>query len=500
MTRFTTLRSTACAIALLTAGTAQADVTAADVWADWQENLAMYGEDGISIGGEITDGDTLTVSNIVLTADDDVSKVTANMGDLVFTEMGDGTVSVTVADTFPIVIENTDGGVMTMTVQQSGAKLIVSGTSDALTYTASADKYGIVVDQISDWDTTVKADIRLTANDLSGVYTSAGTEMRELMYDVQAASMDVLVDVIPPETAGDYITLSGKLDGMSAQAAMTLPWSEDLKSPEDMFVEDFAIDGGYSFGQSNFIFDVKSEGEQTSGTISIANGSLKGKMDNTAMHYDSLSQGIAVSANGGGLPFPIEFGMAEYGIGIDMPLSKTEEPADFGLRVNLTGLTMNDMIWMILDPNSALPHDPLTFLVDLSGKASLFVDLLDPEQAEAMAENAVPVELNALTLNTMKLSAAGAEVNGAGAFTFDNTDTSTFEGYPRPEGDVTMNIKGANALIDKLVAMGLLPEDQAMMGRMMMGMFARTVGDDELTSKIEINKEGHVIANGQRIQ
>ena len=500
MTRFTTLRSTACVFALLTAGTAQADVTAADVWADWQENLAMYGEEGISIGDEVMDGDTLTVSDIVVTADDDVSKVTADMGDLVFTEMGDGTVSVTVPETFPIVIENTDGAVITMTVQQSGAKLIVSGDAEALTYTASADKYGVVVDQITDGDTTVKADIRLTANDVSGVYSSAGTEMRELTYDVKAASMDVLVDVTPPETAGEYVTLSGKIDSLSAQAEMTLPWSEDLESPEDMFVEDFAIDGGYSFGQSNFIFDVNAEGEQTSGTVSIANGSLKGKMDNTAMHYDSLSQGIAMTANGDGLPFPIEFGLAEYGIGLDMPLSKSDAPADFGLRVNLTGLTVNDMIWMLMDPNSELPHDPLTLLFDLSGKASLFVDLLDPEQTEAMAEDAAPGELNAVTLNTMKLSAAGAEVNGVGAFTFDNTDTTTFDGFPRPEGDVTMNIKGANALIDKLVTMGLLPEEQAMMGRMMMGMFARTVGDDELTSKIEINKEGHVIANGQRIQ
>jgi len=38
------------------------------------------------------------------------------------------------------------------------------------------------------------------------------------------------------------------------------------------------------------------------------------------------------------------------------------------------------------------------------------------------------------------------------------------------------------------------------MGRMMMGMFATPTGDDELTSKIEVNDEGHLIANGQRLQ
>jgi hypothetical protein len=48
--------------------------------------------------------------------------------------------------------------------------------------------------------------------------------------------------------------------------------------------------------------------------------------------------------------------------------------------------------------------------------------------------------------------------------------------------------------------MGLLPEDQVMGARMMMGVFATPVGDDMLTSTIEVNAEGHVIANGQRLQ
>jgi len=105
-----------------------------------------------------------------------------------------------------------------------------------------------------------------------------------------------------------------------------------------------------------------------------------------------------------------------------------------------------------------------------------------------------------VTLNNLSLKLGGAELTGLGDFTFDNTDLETFGGMPRPVGEVTMNIKGGNALIDSLVQMGLIPEDQAMMGRMMMGMFARSVGDDELSSKIEINDQGHVIANGQRIQ
>jgi Uncharacterized protein conserved in bacteria (DUF2125) len=71
---------------------------------------------------------------------------------------------------------------------------------------------------------------------------------------------------------------------------------------------------------------------------------------------------------------------------------------------------------------------------------------------------------------------------------------------PRPEGVIDISINGANALMDNLVAMGLIPEDQVMMARMMIGMFATPVGEDMLTSKIEFTPEGGILANGQQIQ
>jgi len=55
-------------------------------------------------------------------------------------------------------------------------------------------------------------------------------------------------------------------------------------------------------------------------------------------------------------------------------------------------------------------------------------------------------------------------------------------------------------LIDNLVALGVLPEDQASMARLGMGMFARSVGDDQLETTVEVNPEGHVIVNGQRMR
>jgi PPE-repeat protein len=138
----------------------------------------------------------------------------------------------------------------------------------------------------------------------------------------------------------------------------------------------------------------------------------------------------------------------------------------------------------------------------MTGKVTPFVNLLDPvAMAQLEATGGVPGELNALTLEDLTVEVAGAKLGGSGAFTFDNSDLQTFGGVPRPNGEVTLSLDGANGLIDKLIAMGVLTAQDAMGARMMMGMFAVPGdGPDSLTSSIRINEQGHVLANGMRIQ
>ena len=98
-------------------------------------------------------------------------------------------------------------------------------------------------------------------------------------------------------------------------------------------------------------------------------------------------------------------------------------------------------------------------------------------------------------IGQLVIDAVGARVSGTGAFTFDNSGP-----MPDPAGSVELTIDGANALIDRLVAMGIVPQDQAMGAQMMLGHFARPVGDDQLESVIEVQPGGAVLANGQRIR
>ncbi len=500
MTKLTGLTVSVCTAALLSAGSATADVTAAEVWTEWQEMISLYGEDSLSFTtGDTSNGD-LTIEDLKMTidAEDDI-EVTADIGTLVFDSQDDGTVIITMADSYPIIVKGQDGEEFEFTITQSGMQMVASGEPDELSYTVSADRYGVVVDEFRDPSGASFGDMRFIANDLSGTYLIKTDDMRNIDYSLQTGSVDILADITDPESGGTFL-FSGKMNQLNVDAGMALPLDFDPEKPELMFTSGLRGNGSYTFASADYIFDFKDGSDSANGSVSMGTGSVIGGMNDEALSYDASLRDLALNVTVPDLPFPVSVTTAEYGFGLTMPLAPTEEPADVGLKINLIDLGVNDEIWMMGDPTNAIPHDPVTVKLDLVGKAKLLFNLFDPEEAEAMAFAEAPGELYGLTLNDLTLRAAGAEVTGTGDFTFDNSDLETFDGLPRPMGSVTVNINGANQLIDSLVGMGLLPEEQAMMGRMMMGMFARTVGEDQLTSTLEINEQGHVLANGQRIQ
>ncbi|SEW44973.1 hypothetical protein SAMN04488515_3268 [Cognatiyoonia koreensis] len=500
MTHFKTLRTTVCLAALVSASSATADVTAEQVWENWKENLAIYGEDGVSIGSEDIGDGTVTVSDLMLKMEDEFSSVEANLGTITFTEQGDGSVAVTMSDSYPITIVPEDGGLIRLNVSQSGMEMIVSGDEADMTYDVSADRYAFeVVEMVEDGEALIDGEIMFAANDLNGTYNVKTGELRNLDYDLSMGSLDLLMDFTEPGGDG-VVVVSGKLDAVTLESEMAIPLEIDPENPEQMFADGFSFTGGYGFSAANYIFDFNVDGDSAVGSVAIGEGAVNAAMDADSLAYDVGVQNVALNIQSSEFPFPIEIGLAEYGIGLAMPLSSTEEPADFGLNINFSELTINDQIWALADPGEVLPRDPATVRIDLTGQAKLFFDLMDPEQAEAMEQAEVPGELNALTLNDLLVSAGGAMITGTGDFTFDNTDLETFDGMPRPLGEASIQITGANALIDKLVSMGLLPQDQASMGRMFMGMFARSTGDDQLETTVEVNEEGHLIVNGQRMQ
>jgi hypothetical protein len=271
-------------------------------------------------------------------------------------------------------------------------------------------------------------------------------------------------------------------------------------------IEDFNValqmgltfSGAFALGASSFDFAGGPPDRKTALTASIGGADTSFSMAAAQMDYDLGAKALKVTMASPDLPMPeASMDLTELALDFAMPLSKSDGPAPFNLLVKLADLSVAEGLWGMIDPGGMLPHDPATLIVDTKGTATLTADLI---QEDTMPGGAPPGILNSLDLTQFLLKIAGAEVTALGAFTFDNSDMQTFPGIPAPTGKIDIKALGLNALTDKLVAMGLLPEDQAMQGRMMLSMFANTdPAKDEITSTLEFKDKGFY-ANGQKLQ
>jgi len=502
------LTGTTTAVALVAAMPALAGVTAEDVWQNLRAPI-------LAMGGQI-EAETTRKDNRLEVGENVISfQLPMGMGDVTMTatgftlaENGDGTVSIL----YP--------GSMAFSMSATGPEgLLGAGlvTMDSTSYTgmASGDpgdvsyEYGLDGAQMQLTELTIPEAPELVF-EMTGTMTGANGTYRITEGDIVKIALegtggDATFDTTMTDETGVSSKGSQTTSGGTTSITMAIPngkvdimnLSQGLRDGLEISVtakdtrldttSETSIDGealivqNYGYMMDNVDYVIDASGVVAEGTTSD-------------VWFDFLMGPV--------FPVPIK-GAADQMTGrIAMPLNKTDGPVDADFIMTMDGFTMDDGLWGMFDPAAQLPRDPARLSLDMTASVESFVDILDIEALMALeTSDEAPAMLHALTLKDLALEMVGASLSGQGAFTFDNTDYDTFAGLPAPDGAVDLELSGANGLLDTLVAMGLLPEEQAMGARMMMGLFAVPgVGDDVLTSKIEVKPDGQILANGQRLQ
>jgi hypothetical protein len=495
----------ALAYAVATQG-AYADLTANDVWNDWQEYFRSL---GYTVEGEPSSaGDVMTINDMTLSMDfpEEDGQFQMTMPEVTLTENGDGTVNVGFPGSFPMVIS---GGVedeqftANLTYSQTDLEMVVSGDPSDMTYDYSAAALGIVLDSIEGGDEPIPEDALeggIEFKDMAGTSRMLIGDNREITQTLDADQMAYKFSFKDPET-GESGLIDGVLNGLTSSGDSVLPSGFDLADPQALYDAGFAFSGMVAYGSGKTDISGVSEGEQFTMASSSQGGRLEASIDGERVAYDLEQNDAKLAVTTGDLPFPIEIAMAKAGLNLDIPVQESEEAAPFAFGLNLTDFTMSDVLWSIFDPAGNLPRDPATIALDTTGTAKVLLNIFDPEQAAALEEEAeVPAELHSLKINELLVSMVGARLTGDGDFTLDNENLDEF-GMPIPTGVANLQLVGANALIDKLIGMGLMSDNDALGARMMMGMMA-VPGDepDTLNSTIEFTEDGQIKANGQRIK
>ncbi len=500
--RMTGLAVATAAHALLSAPALQAQVQAEAIWQQWKDFAAAGGQ-SVTAASERRQGDTLVISGLAVSSTEEGVTARATLDEMRLREPGDGTVEITMSPATAMTIDTTsDGGApvsVALAMNQSGLKVIASGTPAATTYRLAASSVEIVTTGVTEGGAALPVEVRLAVAAPAGTYAVTQGEGGRFTLASEIAAGEAVLDVRARDekAPSDLVLHAGVAQLAAVSGGDFLPAAamEDLGAA---LKAGFASNLAMTFGPLDYRIDATDASGPTAIRGKSQGGTFGVAMDRSRMAFAGGGTGVEMTVTSARMPLPeVALRYAEGAFEMVMPVLAGPDPQKFALTTRLVGLAVSDEVWNLVDPGATLPRDPATLILESSGTVRLTADLTDEA---AMAAPVPPGELLSLDLAALQLTLAGAELKGSGALTFDNSDTTTFNGLPLPTGTVNLTLDGANALIDKLIAIGLLPEEQAMGARMMLGMFARPgAGPDSLVSTLEFKDKGF-FANGMQLQ
>lgn len=487
-------------VAILMCGTAHAALTADQVWQSWKDAGAMIGLE-VSAATENSDGGTLTLNGVSVGV---AGTSGLTISDMVLTEAADGLVTITPGADIGITLSGDTKG--TAKLVHDGLTLTAREADGGLAYDFAAAKLDMVYDTTgpgTSLDGTEGPDVVSSGTvgftDLAGTYSDTPGTNRTFGFDVKASALAYDTKLDDPgmalkqsttsSTANVEMSLDFALPSTVALAAMATPMDFGTALQEGLAVT-------ISTRQGESVGTIVEENEFFPMTFAIkaGGGEATGVFNKDTLNIQSSGSGLAVDVTSAMMPAPVKITSGPVQFGLTTPVMANETAGDYGLVMKLSQFSVSEDAWALFDPNGALKRDPADIAIDISGKTKL--DVIAMAQAEeAGTEPPVPAP-ETLNINELMLRVAGAALTGTGAFTFDNS-----MGVPMPLGEANVTVSGANALIDGLIATGLMAEEDAMGARMMMGAFMSPgANPDELTSKIEAKAGGEIYVNGQRVQ
>jgi len=495
-----TLRGSVAFAAMFASTAAHADLTADAVWQAWQDNVTNSGH-SISAGSELRDGNTLKITNVAVSGEVDFLTIQSTLGEIILVEQGDGTVAITMSESYTGSMIDEDGSGVVLSFDNPGLRLVAAATDTGISYELNAPEMTVSVAEVLGEDAPDELVVSITALGVSGSYELPTDPNGPMSADAASAAINAVFRVKDEFT--DLDSSFSVSRGAMNFVGTGLELMED-GDPAAALRGGFAFDLGMSYDTVRFAFEMEEWGEQTAFSGGASDGASRYVMNSEEIAISSSSRNGEMTMSGSEIPFPVlTLKSSETSFGFRMPVSAAAEAQDFNLGTRLVEATVSDEVWGMVDPTGRIPRSPATLIFDLAGKVTLFGDLFAEETVMGvmMAGPFGAGELGELNLRELMVRLAGAELTGSGGFTFDSDDLETFEGLPRPTGVLEFALRGGNALLDTLVDMGIVPTEEAMGARMMLALFTRPGdGPDELLTTLEVREDGAVLANGQRIQ
>ena len=472
------------------ASTARADLTPEDLWQTMRDGYAQSGMDA-QVEGTTRTPDALVVTGATL------SWAATSWGGQVeiplmrFRDLGDGRVELTLADQIDAAFWSLRGKVKGATSQvrlvQSGLRVTASGVPGDLTldFVAPEMTAALSAPKLIGRDVPARATIRLAGGAGQSRVTTSGVTIKDTSATFDSANFDIAT---PGGEQRDF-KAKGTLNGVTLTTGIQTPAGSLPDTVEAMLKAGFRAEYRLQFASGNITADLFGGKEVTTVQAGLAEGEIASRVAPDGSRVLLASGPSRAVIQVPSLPVPAEIGLDGVRIALAGPMLPAPRAAPFELGTTLDKVTFSEGLWAMADPSQTLPHDPMSLHLDLTGTLRLIGRALGGGKVTATRP---PVEVETASLNALKLSALGVDVAGSGTARFLNDGPE-----PRPVGTADVEITGANALLDRLVAMQLMSQEQATGLRLGLALFTVPKGADGVTSHIEADQGGDVRVNGQ---
>ena len=484
---------------------ASADIQAEDVWKNYQAQVSSFG--GRLEGTVDRSGRTVVINDQTLSAQFPMGAGSFSLTLPPMTLMEEaGEVAFDYPDAFVLDFElvladvgRSTGRIVFETESFAG---VASGEPDSIAYRSRVDRSTLGLSEVV-WNGQ--------SPDISGTITS---EPVSVMTRVDTGPMILMSSEIFGgasefefsfvDATGGRTETSGSQGAVRSQSTITLPasgvpWMDITGALTDgtRFSGTSVIEGSDTLSQTfldgTLISEQRNQSKNTKSLFSL-------NADGLRLEGESLDILSVLELEDVGIP-SIVFEASKINGALLVPLIAKPDPQKSVVQMGVEGLRLAPPLWAQVDPGKLLRRDPIDFALDLEADLDWQLNALDWEAWSTIEDpEELPIDINSITLTKFVLRALGAEVLAEANALIDLSDFETFDGFPKVEGEATVTMRGIDALIAQLDRAGIIVETDFDTAQFGLGMFTREIGPDERRITAEINSDGHIFANGERVR
>lgn len=171
---------------------------------------------------------------------------------------------------------------------------------------------------------------------------------------------------------------------------------------------------------------------------------------------------------------------------LDMPINRAPGVQPYALQLSIAGLAPDETFWKTTDPNGLIARTPISIEADLAGDALVLADLGEQSFEQA------PVEVKTLEIRKLHLTGLGAAAEATGVLDLSGNAMM-------PDGELSLDLRGAVALIEGLVKAGIVPPEVMTVAGVTLQLAEPGDGSDHFTADIRVSN-GAMTVNGRPLQ